>query len=315
MSSVIPLASPPSYAKNPISYLQELCVKHQLPIPLYNELESTGPPHSRTFRISVNVGDEYSEGTGFTKKQAKASAASSMYEKLSSNGLVNTIETKNKPVGFVCSLPTVAPVKPRTVLTDQTAATQPKNFISNQKPTSVTELPLLENEHFENSADIPRPNPFNPHISINVTPQNLIPSQVLHHIARVERLSQTPSPPSENDVKSLPSFKSPTSSSICPSDTIVESPATLLQEMQIKNPVSLLQELCAKHKFKLPIYVDKDVDGPSHNRIFTIQVTAAGYTADGTASTKKEAKRKAAEKALMSLEQTIQTIVSSQRVS
>lgn len=62
--------------ENPKSLLQEL-VQAQGKSPVYETLSEDGPPHDRTFTVSVVVdGEQLGSGTGRTKREAEAVAAS-----------------------------------------------------------------------------------------------------------------------------------------------------------------------------------------------------------------------------------------------
>lgn len=330
-----------SYAKNPISDLQETCIRCGLPPPLYNELESTGPPHSRTFRISVSVGNEIAEGSGFTKKQAKSDAASRMVSRLN-------VLPSARPVS---SSPAVLPETENSVRVPSTSPhgiVKPVQRIMPFSPPVITapspsklknDFPQIQQTFNEmNPLDLTRPPGLPSFIS---PPQN----DVLHCYAMQLDPSYKPNgfqpscfPPgldngifssrtsncavSDSSHQQINSIDSHPGSSTPPALTIdlpqrhefTPAPNQSFPaydpsgEMRSKNPVSQLQELCAKHGFKLPVYIDKDSDGPSHNRIFTVQVTAAQLTGYGVATTKKEAKRKAAEQALAAVEEIMRTL-------
>lgn len=68
--------------KNPISGLQELCVKFGLPLPTYTDVATMGPPHERLFIMKVAVGELSVEHTAPTKKAAKTAAAAELLEVL-----------------------------------------------------------------------------------------------------------------------------------------------------------------------------------------------------------------------------------------
>lgn len=55
-----------------------------------------------------------------------------------------------------------------------------------------------------------------------------------------------------------------------------------------------LQEMCQAEHLSLPIYETVSTSGPDHNRTFTVSVRALGRRSTGTASTKKEAEKRAA---------------------
>jgi RISC-loading complex subunit TARBP2 len=67
-----------SAAGNTIGQLQELCVRHGLPMPMYDLLQVEGQPHQRSFHYGVRVGNLKAEGEGSSKKDAKRDAAQAM---------------------------------------------------------------------------------------------------------------------------------------------------------------------------------------------------------------------------------------------
>jgi len=68
--------------RNPISRLQELCVKFGLALPTYTDVATMGPPHERLFIMKVAVGEFSTEHTAPTKKAAKTAAAAELLEVL-----------------------------------------------------------------------------------------------------------------------------------------------------------------------------------------------------------------------------------------
>ena len=65
------------------SRLQEWCQKRRAPLPKYTLVGSTGPPHAKTFSVSVTLGDgQAAEGTGKTKKEAEMEAAAALLPSL-----------------------------------------------------------------------------------------------------------------------------------------------------------------------------------------------------------------------------------------
>ncbi|AFY43062.1 ribonuclease III family protein [Nostoc sp. PCC 7107] len=73
--------------------------------------------------------------------------------------------------------------------------------------------------------------------------------------------------------------------------------------LNIENPISTLQELLAQYGISPPTYTDIDRAGRDHAPIFTIRATCTFrgryLTADGDGNSKREAKKKAAEKLLL----------------
>ena len=64
------------------------------------------------------------------------------------------------------------------------------------------------------------------------------------------------------------------------------------------NPKGDLQEYAQSHGFGIPVYETTETAGPEHDRVFTLKVTACGKTWNASASSKREAERLAALKAL-----------------
>ncbi|KFD61108.1 hypothetical protein M514_10744 [Trichuris suis] len=63
---------------DPVSKLQDLCVKKKLPLPHYEEIAEEGDLCPKFFTISVKVLDMESIGQGCSKKQAKRNSAAAM---------------------------------------------------------------------------------------------------------------------------------------------------------------------------------------------------------------------------------------------
>ena len=62
---------------DPKTKLQEWCQSKGFNLPLYNQVEKSGPDHSPEFIIKVVINAEFEiEGLGLTKKQAERKAAS-----------------------------------------------------------------------------------------------------------------------------------------------------------------------------------------------------------------------------------------------
>jgi len=69
--------------EDPKSHLQEYSQKRSGSLPLYDLLETTGPPHKREFFVRVLVdGKEYGEGRGSTRREAEKDAAIEALRKL-----------------------------------------------------------------------------------------------------------------------------------------------------------------------------------------------------------------------------------------
>jgi ribonuclease-3 len=67
------------------------------------------------------------------------------------------------------------------------------------------------------------------------------------------------------------------------------------------NPKGNLQEYAQSHGLQIPSYTLLNTEGPEHDRTFTLQVEVAEKKWDASASSKREAERQAAAKALKEL--------------
>jgi ribonuclease-3 len=67
------------------------------------------------------------------------------------------------------------------------------------------------------------------------------------------------------------------------------------------NPKGNLQEYAQSHALQIPTYTLLNTEGPEHDRTFTLQVEVAEKKWDASASSKREAERQAAAKALKEL--------------
>jgi len=76
----------------------------------------------------------------------------------------------------------------------------------------------------------------------------------------------------------------------------------MLLTEDIRNPVTPLQEISQKRYGKVPKYVFEQVSGGSHDPLFRAEVYLAGLkVAEAEGNSKKEAKKKAAKKALFQI--------------
>lgn len=70
------IADPVGYGRHPKSALQELATERWRQTPVYTLLETSGPPHQRSFVFSVSLGDrELARGEGHSTKEAQSRAA------------------------------------------------------------------------------------------------------------------------------------------------------------------------------------------------------------------------------------------------
>ena len=82
------------------SPLQELLQGARLPTPLYNRVEEQGPPHARTFRVEVRIGEMFrAEGQGTSKKSAEQKAAQLALEYFQANPPAPAIPVRKPPNG------------------------------------------------------------------------------------------------------------------------------------------------------------------------------------------------------------------------
>ena len=63
--------------------LQELSLKQQGALPVYEVLEHSGPDHAPSFRVLVTVGEASAEGTGSSRRGAEQQAAEQLFALLS----------------------------------------------------------------------------------------------------------------------------------------------------------------------------------------------------------------------------------------
>ena len=70
------IADPVGYGRHPKSALQELTTERWRQTPVYTLLETSGPPHQRSFVYSVSLGErELARGEGHSTKEAQSRAA------------------------------------------------------------------------------------------------------------------------------------------------------------------------------------------------------------------------------------------------
>eukprot|EP00088_Acartia_fossae_P014489 TRINITY_DN17763_c0_g1_i2.p1 TRINITY_DN17763_c0_g1~~TRINITY_DN17763_c0_g1_i2.p1 ORF type:complete len:245 (+),score=63.09 TRINITY_DN17763_c0_g1_i2:30-737(+) len=68
--------------ENYIGKLQEFCSKNKLPLPTYEDVEDSGPAHSKTFVQSCTIGDMQATGDSSPQKKAsRQNAAKKLWEK------------------------------------------------------------------------------------------------------------------------------------------------------------------------------------------------------------------------------------------
>ena len=76
---------PSTFGRDPKSALQEDAMAMAKVMPVYEELDVTGPPHERTYTISVEVpGIAKAKGQGSSKRNAQREAAAAALEKMRS---------------------------------------------------------------------------------------------------------------------------------------------------------------------------------------------------------------------------------------
>jgi ribonuclease-3 len=66
--------------RSPKTVLQEWAQGQSLPLPTYRIVETTGPEHSRTFVVEVDLGALHARGTGRSKRDAQENAAQALLE-------------------------------------------------------------------------------------------------------------------------------------------------------------------------------------------------------------------------------------------
>ena len=84
-SEIAAISDPSTFGRDPKSALQEDAMAMAKVMPVYEELEVTGPPHERTYTISVEVpGITKALGQGSSKRNAQRQAAAAALEKMRS---------------------------------------------------------------------------------------------------------------------------------------------------------------------------------------------------------------------------------------
>lgn len=78
----------PESLKDPKTRLQEYLQSRSLPIPEYEVIHSSGPPHKRHFRVECRVSDKkwLSKGEGSSRRKAEQAAADSLLKKIQDEG-------------------------------------------------------------------------------------------------------------------------------------------------------------------------------------------------------------------------------------
>lgn len=67
---------------NPLDFLHKLAMQRGLSRPIFEQLEETGPPHSKVFVWQCSFNNIIAQGTGRSKKEAKVSAARSVRDQI-----------------------------------------------------------------------------------------------------------------------------------------------------------------------------------------------------------------------------------------
>lgn len=88
-------------------------------------------------------------------------------------------------------------------------------------------------------------------------------------------------------------------------EVLLQKADELVQTKSLKDPKSLLQEHVQSQKLSSPVYKVLHEEGPAHAKIFTVGVfVGENKRGEGIGKSKQEAEEKAAEKALISYENT-----------
>ncbi|XP_058809998.1 uncharacterized protein LOC131675150 [Phymastichus coffea] len=81
---------------NALQELKKLCNKYEFEEPVFNELDTTGPPHALIFRIQCIVSTLVENGNATTKKQAKMNAATKMIKTIENTFSLNNVLHKEQ---------------------------------------------------------------------------------------------------------------------------------------------------------------------------------------------------------------------------
>ena len=133
---------------SPISRLQEMRMKQQKSLPVYSQVEWTGPPNERVFGTKVKVGDAVFIGRGFTKKAAKTEAAELALKHLAQD---QSKGQTTKPKDVDQRVEQTAETLGAMGISYQTEPHMAKNWLqlmeSEKAPTQVAACPLCEEKN------------------------------------------------------------------------------------------------------------------------------------------------------------------------
>uniref|UniRef100_A0A1B6E2A9 DRBM domain-containing protein n=1 Tax=Clastoptera arizonana TaxID=38151 RepID=A0A1B6E2A9_9HEMI len=132
---------------NPIGFLQEICVKHRLPLPFYEETLNG----DNTFKISCTVKDRQTYGEARQKKAAKLLAASNMLRYVSMNEGILT-NSPNQPIQQI-NMENLQPLP----IKDEVDNKPPVSSLYNENLQSVPPYVVTDNQPTVSNQDCSNP--------------------------------------------------------------------------------------------------------------------------------------------------------------
>jgi len=87
---------------NPVGSLYKLALRQKLPVPKYEHLNVSGPPHHLTFVWACSFMGRRTTGSGRTCKDARLDAATSMISRIHDDGLPPRLQRAKKSTGPDC---------------------------------------------------------------------------------------------------------------------------------------------------------------------------------------------------------------------
>ncbi len=82
---------------NPVSHLQDICQKNHISLPIYEQLDQSGPSHDPIFwfscKITIKNKDFSARGSGKTKKMAKRISVEEVLKDLFRKGIICSLSS------------------------------------------------------------------------------------------------------------------------------------------------------------------------------------------------------------------------------
>lgn len=258
---------------NPIGFLQEICQKNFLALPVYTEVESSGLPHCPKFSFECSFEGSRSTGVGPDKKMAKRNAGANMVELLNKKGFFKKINERDDRLKKIDQLNKDANKgtdKNETMTTRKNPISALMEYCSKEK----LEQPLF----VETSAGI----------------NNFIVACKLQDIKTYGSGSSKKSAKTESAAKMCEELNIPSSKEagklykLTFYNSYEEKPSFFEDQNCVH--VHKLQEYVMKNNLKEPIYHEKHLI----NNLFEITCNVGHVSGKGTDLTKEEAKNVAA---------------------